>query len=215
MRYLVKYRHGNRNKNEIALTLDDGPSNLTPEFLFKLNMFGIKATFFVIPQNVRALPKVAKDILARGHELGLHVVQPKTFSWTQAFFQRTNESAIDDAVKTINEVCGIKPRFFRPSPEMAVSRGIGQTLKKRGLIPILASAYSRVHRPVEMQVYDITKNLNSGDIILLHDGHDLLRESPRPENDLKILPKVVEEAHSKGLTFVTISQLIEEPPYYN
>ncbi len=55
------------------LTFDDGPSaEVTGKVLDILKQYGIKATFFVVGQNVEAHPDLIKRMEAEGHSIGNH-----------------------------------------------------------------------------------------------------------------------------------------------
>src|SRR6266550_1192200 len=57
----------------IAMTFDDGPSEkLTPKLLDSLAARHIKATFFVIGQNVEEHPETLARAAREGHEIGNH-----------------------------------------------------------------------------------------------------------------------------------------------
>ena len=57
----------------IAMTFDDGPSEkLTPKLLNLLAAHHIKATFFVIGQNVAEHPEILQRAIREGHEVGNH-----------------------------------------------------------------------------------------------------------------------------------------------
>jgi peptidoglycan/xylan/chitin deacetylase (PgdA/CDA1 family) len=57
----------------IAMTFDDGPSGkLTPKLLDLLAAHHIKATFFVIGQNVEENPQILARAAREGHEIGNH-----------------------------------------------------------------------------------------------------------------------------------------------
>ena len=57
----------------LALTYDDGPDpDHTPPVLEALARHGAAATFFVLADNAEAHPGVVREILAAGHEVGLH-----------------------------------------------------------------------------------------------------------------------------------------------
>ena len=58
----------------VALSIDDGPSEATPEILEVLAANDAHATFFVIGQNVLDRPDLARRMLAEGHELGHHMM---------------------------------------------------------------------------------------------------------------------------------------------
>lgn len=58
---------------EIALTIDDGPSDpYTAEMLDVLKEYNVKATFFLIGQNAERYPNLVRRIWAEGHEIGNH-----------------------------------------------------------------------------------------------------------------------------------------------
>jgi peptidoglycan/xylan/chitin deacetylase (PgdA/CDA1 family) len=61
------------NKNEIALTFDDGPDpEWTPVVLRTLKEHGVKATFFIMGKQAAAHPGLVKQILQEGHSIGNH-----------------------------------------------------------------------------------------------------------------------------------------------
>ena len=65
----------------IYLTFDDGPiPEATPFILDTLREFGIKATFFMVGDNVRKYPELFERIKAEGHQIGNH-----TFNHLGAF----------------------------------------------------------------------------------------------------------------------------------
>lgn len=213
MRYLVRYRRGPKSAPFVSLTFDDGPSLSTGKILDILKEQGIKAAFFLMPENVQKLPEVAKRIMNEGHEVGGHVYQPEVFPKWKSFWEHASHERIRHSVEVIHDILGIAPRFFRPSPELALNRGTEKILKKLDLIPILASAYSRVNRPVGVQIKDITAGLKPGAIILLHDGHDLKTDSERPKDTIELLPTIIEAVRTRTLDFVTVSELVGIPPY--
>ena len=59
-------------QRKIALTFDDGPSKMTPEYLKILQEKGVHATFFLIGSNVQRQPGLAAMIAADGDEIGNH-----------------------------------------------------------------------------------------------------------------------------------------------
>lgn len=58
--------------NCIYLTFDDGPSEYTLELLDILDRHDIKATFFVIPEDTEESFTLMKEIVSRGHAIGIH-----------------------------------------------------------------------------------------------------------------------------------------------
>ena len=59
-------------ENTMYLTFDDGPSDLTPEFLQVLEEKDVKATFFVVGKTDETSKERYRQIVAAGHTLGMH-----------------------------------------------------------------------------------------------------------------------------------------------
>lgn len=56
----------------VYLTFDDGPSGNTKGLLNILDKYNVKATFFVVGYQIKGREDVLKDIVARGHTIGIH-----------------------------------------------------------------------------------------------------------------------------------------------
>lgn len=64
-----------RRRKEIYITFDDGPiPEVTPWVLDQLDRFGIKATFFMVGQNVERYPDLLEEVRRRGHSVGSHTM---------------------------------------------------------------------------------------------------------------------------------------------
>src|SRR6202012_3447694 len=79
----------------LAMTFDDGPSaEYTPRLLDLLKARHLKATFFLIGQNVQAHPELVRRIIAEGHEVGNH-------TWDHPQLSKlSDERATDEIEKT-------------------------------------------------------------------------------------------------------------------
>ena len=59
----------------VYLTFDDGPiPECTPFILETLDRYAIKATFFMVGDNVRKYPHLYEQIVAAGHQVGNHTM---------------------------------------------------------------------------------------------------------------------------------------------
>lgn len=68
----IKRRAG---KPVVFLTFDDGPiPEQTPWVLDLLDRYGIKATFFMVGDNVRKYPELYEEVKRRGHSYGNHTM---------------------------------------------------------------------------------------------------------------------------------------------
>ena len=63
----------NVSERAVYLTFDDGPiPEVTPWVLDVLDRYRIKATFFMVGDNVRKYPEVYRMVVERGHRIGNH-----------------------------------------------------------------------------------------------------------------------------------------------
>ena len=94
------------------LTFDDGPSEEnTAAVLDILKERGIKATFFVVGENVRKHPEIARRIVAEGHTIGIHC---NHHDYKEIY--TSVESYLEDfqaAYDAVYEVTGEEVKFFR------------------------------------------------------------------------------------------------------
>ena len=62
-----------RHEKAVYLTFDDGPiPEATPFILETLKHYGIKATFFMVGDNVRKYPDLYQRVVDEGHRIGNH-----------------------------------------------------------------------------------------------------------------------------------------------
>ncbi len=100
------------NPRTMYLTFDDGPSaENTPAVLDILKEHNIKATFFVIGENVRRHPEVARRIVEEGHTIGIHCnrhVYDEIYESVEAYL-----ADFQEAYDAVYEVTGAEVKLFR------------------------------------------------------------------------------------------------------
>lgn len=100
------------NPKTMYLTFDDGPSKEnTSAVLDILKKYDIKATFFLVGENVRRNPDVARRIVEEGHAIGIHcnrheydVIYESVESYLADF---------EEAYAAVYEVTGVEVKLFR------------------------------------------------------------------------------------------------------
>ncbi|MFL0198499.1 polysaccharide deacetylase family protein [Clostridium sp. WILCCON 0269] len=95
----------------IYLTFDDGPSVITDEVLDILKTNNVKATFFLIGNQIEENKSTVKRIYDEGHSIGLHTCSHKIrkiYSNQNAFIKEMNNTR-----EEISSVVGIKPNIIR------------------------------------------------------------------------------------------------------
>lgn len=94
------------------LTFDDGPSvENTRKILDILRERNIKATFFLVGENVRRYPEMARQIVAEGHTVGIHCDNHDY----DALYESVDSYVTDfeKARQTVYEVTGVETNLFR------------------------------------------------------------------------------------------------------
>lgn len=94
------------------LTFDDGPSEEnTRKVLEILRERNIKATFFLVGENVRQHPEVAREIVAEGHTVGIHCDNHDYDSLYASVDSYVAD--FEKARQTVYEVTGVETNLFR------------------------------------------------------------------------------------------------------
>ena len=197
-----KVFHNKKNQEmKIALTFDDGPHPIyTPVILDILKEYEIRATFFMVGENVEHYRDVAERVLSEGHEVGNHTYShPHLLNMTYGTLL-DEVLGCEDVLFTLSEY---KPHLFRP-PEGLVGKDVISIADKLEYSVILWNVDTRdwANTPSDKIVENVIKNTDSGDIILMHDyiGYN----SPTPEALRKYIPILLK----KGFKFVTVSELL-------
>ena len=178
----------NPEEHAVYLTFDDGPiPEVTPWILELLDKHGIKATFFVVGNNVQKYPEIFKMITDRGHRIGNH-----TFNHVRSMRMRTPDFI--DNVKKCDKY--FTTRLFRP-PHGVLRRWTYRYMKGDYDIifyDVITRDYNENLKPEK--VLDIVKRYTrNGSIIVFHD-------SLRSEKNLRYaLPKAIEWLQEQGYEF--------------
>jgi peptidoglycan-N-acetylglucosamine deacetylase len=194
-------------RNEIALTIDDGPDPfVTPQVLDLLDLHGVHATFFCIGEQAARHPQLCREIVLRGHAVENHSQRHRhTFSLMgQGGLQRELQAAQD----TLSWACGQPPVFFR-APAGLRNPFLDPVLARLGLRLASWSARgfdTRIGDATRVQK-SLQRDLRAGAILLLHDGHAARTRDGVPVI-LAVLPPLLESAKAAGLRLVTLRQAL-------
>jgi peptidoglycan/xylan/chitin deacetylase (PgdA/CDA1 family) len=153
----------------VALTFDDGPDpDGTPAILDALDAAGIRATFFLVGEQLMRNHAIAREAAARGHELALHGYEHVEHDSLRP------QAARDDLARALGAfeaATGRRPRFFRP-PYGRFSEASYDACRHLGLEPVYWSTWGMDWEPIPGErVADLaTRDLADGDVVLLHDS---------------------------------------------
>ena len=199
----IVYYSKKNDSMKIALTFDDGPHPYyTPIILDILKEYGIKATFFMIGENIKYYTEAAEAVLSAGHEIGNHTSHHKTL---KPLCEKDILKEIQDCEDEIFSLAEYRTSLIRP-PKGSMGQEVKDVVGELGYRIILWDVDTRdwAHTPPAQISAQVVNETASGDIILMHDfiGHN----SPTPAALRMFIPELL----AKGYQFVTVSELLEE-----
>ena len=183
----------------IAMSFDDGPSaTLTPKLLDLLATRHIKATFFVIGENVMEHPEIVARAAREGHEIGNH-------SWSHPNLAKMSQESVRSQLQrtdaAIKNATGERPTLMRPPYGSITDREKHWIHDEFGYRIILwdVDPYDW-KRPGPAVVRNrILKETRPGSIVLSHDIHP---------GTIEAMPSTLDALEANGFKFVTVSELI-------
>ncbi len=204
-------KHVETKEKVIALTFDDGPNEpYTSRVLKILRDSDVRATFFLIGENAKFFRDAAKEIAKEGHVIGNHsyshplflVVQPSKYEARQ----------IDLSEQILEAVTGVHCTLFRP-PRGIYTPWLLRMAARRGITSVgWSEDGSDWHAISSSQIADkIIKQARPGNIILLHDGLNLVHGVDR-SNTVNALPSIIKSLKSQGYRFITVPELLQMAP---
>jgi len=193
--------NGPRDRNVVALTFDDGPSEYTEAFLDALQAKHAHGTFFELGQEMPGRETTMRRILREGDEIGDHTVNHVEFP---GYFQ------IAGAAARIRSSTHFQPCVFRP-PGGAVNSSVVATAGGLGMQTILWDVDpADWSDPGSGAVYSrVVSAVRPGSIVLMHDG------GGDRSGTLAALPRIVDALRARGYRFATVSELLGKRLIYH
>ena len=182
----------------VALTFDDGPSGrFTRALLEGLEQRQVKATFLLCGYRLKDYPEEAKQILAQGHEIGLHGYSHDPMD---KMSRRELEQELKDNLALLPQGC--KPVFLR-APGGACSQTVRDTARDFGLAVLNWSVDPRdwATRDAGAITAMVIDNVRDGDVVLLHDMTD---------SSVEAALAIIDKLKAQGFRFVTVSELARQ-----
>ena len=177
-----------KNVKAVYLTFDDGPiPEITPWVLDLLDKYNIKATFFLVGDNVRKHPEEFKMIVERGHRVGNHTFNHISGLKYLSYNYLENTNKADELINST---------LFRP-PHGWMRWGQYMVLSHRYTVvmwDLVTRDYSkRLNGPQVLKI--VKKYVRNGSIITFHD-------SIKSEKNMKYaLPRAIEWLLEQGYEF--------------
>ena len=168
----------------VYLTFDDGPiPEVTPQVLEILDRYHVKATFFMVGENIDKHPDVFEQVVKAGHAVGNH-----TYNHLKGW-KYSQQEYLANVAKFPKET-----NLFRPP------YGKAWIWQRRALVKqgyriiywdVLTRDYDRRVTPEQMLAH-VKRDVRKGSIINFHDS---LKSNERM---LAVLPQVIEYLQAQG-----------------
>lgn len=189
----------------VALTFDDGPGVFTRQTVQLLRERGMTATFFLVGKllgesRFEALPALDAGLGAVGDHTWDHVSM-------LGMSQTELQTQIARTRGAIARMSGERVVLFRPPLGQHDAR-VDAYVRSLGMLTVLWSVDSRDSQGASAdQVYrTVRDSLSAGDIVLLHEGRGTTQRA---------LPRILDLIEARGLTPVTVPQLLAQDPPTN
>lgn len=196
-------------RGHVALTFDDGPDPLgTPRVMDTLAVLGWRATFFVLGDMVAANPRLVAELVAAGHDVGVHA------STHRSHRHMAPRRIVDDVSRAYDTVvaAGAQPAFYRP-PHGALSPEGLVTAHRRGMRAVLWTAWGRDWRagasPASVRA-DVAAGRLDGGTVLLHDS-DCASAPGSWRTTVAALPRLADLFADRGLEAGPLSDHFAAP----
>ena len=151
------------NDHSVYLTFDDGPIPESTPFILKvLKEFDVKATFFVVGDNVRKYPELYQQILNEGHRVGNHTYNHIGGARHSIYTYEKNVKKCDDLIHS---------NLFRPPHGWMRPTQYHRFKHKFRIVmwDLVTRDYSK-----RLSAYDVVRNVHlyarNGSIITFHDS---------------------------------------------
>ncbi len=205
MKRLSVKRLKRKCRGKLALTYDDGPSELLEYKLLEiLDKHDVPATFFLNGIRAEAMPDRCEALRGAGQQLGLHCYR-HVHSWKVAPWRLLAD--IEKARKTVGDYL-VEPRVFRP-PYGKITTSLWLYMKlldyqivfwsvdSGDTYESLPDAESIVDRIVE----------DNGGVVLMHSFDRIRDVDGRQDYVLTLTQRLIEVARQRGLKICTCAEL--------
>lgn len=190
-------------EKKVAISFDaTWGSTRTPKILQILDEHGIKTTFFLTNIWMNQYPDLAREIKAKGHEIGLHSANHPNL--TELPEHKIKEELQENS-NLVHELTGFKAVLFRP-PFGAYNNLVINTAKQLDLMPIQWSVDSLDWKNLSADAIfqRVTTKIHPGAIVLFHNDGTHTAEA---------LVRILVYLKTEGYVIVPISELLYQEKY--
>jgi peptidoglycan/xylan/chitin deacetylase (PgdA/CDA1 family) len=203
------YHTGNTKEKLIALTFDDGPGKFTIPILELLKQHNIRATFFMEGSQIEAYPKIAKQVVDAGHEIGNHTYNHFNYGLAKNAYPDRFVHELKQTEAALERAAGVQTKVVR-MPHGALTKN-----NRHWLLPTLKeNGYALVHwsfgtdwllkKSAEEMAKEYIEHAKPGAVFLFHDG------GRHREKTLAAVTTVIETLEAQGYRFIPAEEMFKE-----
>ncbi|WP_242865986.1 polysaccharide deacetylase family protein [Desnuesiella massiliensis] len=193
----------NTEEKVVALTFDDGPSEKVDEILSILNKENVKATFFLIGNEIEKYPQEAKKLILAGHEIGNHTYSHNRMVFKSPAYIKKDIERTDSLIRELGYNDTIQFRPPNGKKLLLLPYHLKNTNRKTILWDIEPNSYHEINSSSEKIINYAVDNVKPGSIILLHPMYD------EEGNTINAVKGLIEGLKAKGYTFKTVNELLK------
>ena len=187
---------------QVALSFDDGPWPVQTERVLQiLKRFQVKATFFMIGEQVAQYPTIVREVADAGMTIGNHTWDHPVNPGLDSLAPRRVESEIAQTNAALDQI-GVHPFLMRP-PGGQYDGSVVQEARRQGLRFVTWSVDPSdwmASRTKKQIVHLVLSNVQPGSIVLMHDG------GGDQSATIAALPDIIKGIRKMGLDLVTIPE---------
>lgn len=151
-------------EKRVVLTFDDGPiPEVTPWVLDVLAHYRIRATFFMVGENIQKHPEVYKRVCEEGHQIGNHTFNHlKAWSCEKSYYFSNVQKSLEISATNL-----FRPPYGQLYPWYI--KELHSKFDKVVLWDVLSRDYDKSLSPQDV-FKNVKDNVRSGSIIVFHDS---------------------------------------------
>lgn len=193
------------DKKIISLTFDDTPFDTTGKLLDMLKEKDVRATFFMIGNNIKQYPEFARRAVNEGHEIGWHSMEHNITAFSKREEVYADFSSAQPLLDSIG--CNHKIKYIR-CPGGHISEDIAHAAYQNGFKIVNWSHYSFDDNPKSdvtpqercEKTFTSTYGIRDGDIFLIH---------PATEDIIEGIALLIDRLKSENYEILTLSEHFE------
>lgn len=182
----------------IALTFDDGPDKTTtPRLLDGLAQRGVRATFFLIGEQVPGNEDLVRRMDSEGHQIGVHTYDHVSI---MGLGKADIQAQVDKTRTLLSEILGREESFLLRPPYGAVDEAVKREAGSAIILWSVDPEDWKYKNTARVSAH-IVSHAGDGDIVLLHDIYSTSVEAALD---------VIDVLRQRGYVFVTVEELAQQ-----